>query len=74
MHCSECGYEWDESEQVSNFCPQCGAKMEISRPEPIIKGEYLDNKAEDYGLSRQPGESDRELADRIVEKIEKRML
>lgn len=26
-HCSECGYEQDERECVSPYCPKCGAKM-----------------------------------------------
>ena len=26
-HCSECGYEQDEREYVSPYCPKCGAKM-----------------------------------------------
>lgn len=25
--CSECGFEWDEPEMVSRFCPNCGAEM-----------------------------------------------
>ncbi len=27
-HCSNCGYEYDEREKVTPFCPGCGAKME----------------------------------------------
>ncbi|MGN0656578.1 MAG: dATP/dGTP diphosphohydrolase domain-containing protein [Ruminiclostridium sp.] len=27
-HCSECGYEHDEPEYVTPFCPNCGAHME----------------------------------------------
>jgi hypothetical protein len=26
--CSACGWEWDEQEAVSLYCPHCGAKME----------------------------------------------
>lgn len=26
--CSACGWEWDEPEAVSLYCPHCGAKME----------------------------------------------
>lgn len=26
--CSECGWEWDESERVTPYCPECGAKMD----------------------------------------------
>ena len=26
--CSACGWEWDEPESVSPYCPHCGAKME----------------------------------------------
>ena len=26
--CSTCGWEWDEPESVSPYCPHCGAKME----------------------------------------------
>ena len=26
-HCSNCLYEWDESEYKTQFCPQCGAVM-----------------------------------------------
>lgn len=25
--CSECGFEWDEPEMVSRFCPHCGTEM-----------------------------------------------
>lgn len=25
-HCSECGYEWDEPETDSPFCPNCGSR------------------------------------------------
>lgn len=28
FHCSECGFEWDESEVTSKYCPDCGAKMD----------------------------------------------
>ncbi|MCD8018414.1 MAG: hypothetical protein LUF92_02165 [Clostridiales bacterium] len=24
--CSECGFEWDESEHTMDYCPSCGAK------------------------------------------------
>lgn len=27
-HCSECGFEYDEQEQISPYCPHCGAKMD----------------------------------------------
>ncbi len=27
-HCSGCGYEQDEPEYVTPYCPNCGAKME----------------------------------------------
>lgn len=26
--CSECGWDWDEREQATPYCPNCGAKME----------------------------------------------
>lgn len=26
-HCSECGFEHDEPEYVTQYCPNCGAKM-----------------------------------------------
>ena len=26
-HCSACGWEWDEPESVTPYCPHCGAKM-----------------------------------------------
>ena len=26
--CSECGWEWDEPEMVTPYCPSCGARME----------------------------------------------
>lgn len=26
--CSSCGWEWDEPESVTPYCPHCGAKME----------------------------------------------
>nr|DAQ52723.1 MAG TPA: hypothetical protein [Caudoviricetes sp.] len=26
--CSACGWEWDEPESVTPYCPHCGAKME----------------------------------------------
>lgn len=26
--CSECGYEWDEPEEKSPYCPGCGALMD----------------------------------------------
>lgn len=29
--CSNCGYEWDEAEYKTKYCPECGAKMERSR-------------------------------------------
>lgn len=25
--CSACGWEWDEPESVTPYCPHCGAKM-----------------------------------------------
>ena len=27
-HCSACGWEWDEPESVTPFCPNCGANMD----------------------------------------------
>ncbi len=29
-HCSKCGYEMDHMEEVTPFCPHCGANMEVS--------------------------------------------
>lgn len=26
--CSACGYEWDDAEYKSKYCPECGAKMD----------------------------------------------
>ena len=26
--CSECGWDWDEREQATPYCPNCGAKMD----------------------------------------------
>lgn len=26
--CSKCGWEWDEAEYKTPFCPHCGARME----------------------------------------------
>lgn len=31
--CSECGYEWDENEHKTLFCPECGATMELGGDE-----------------------------------------
>lgn len=28
FHCSECGFEFDEPENVTPFCQSCGARME----------------------------------------------
>lgn len=27
-HCSACGWEWDDRETVTPYCPHCGAHME----------------------------------------------
>lgn len=27
IECSECGYQWPEPDFASNYCPDCGAKM-----------------------------------------------
>ena len=27
-HCSECGFEWDEREYITPYCPNCGARMD----------------------------------------------
>lgn len=32
-HCSECGYEQDERETVTPYCPNCGARMEKDEDE-----------------------------------------
>ena len=28
IECSKCGYQWPEPEFASNYCPNCGAKMD----------------------------------------------
>lgn len=28
IECSECGYQWPEPDFASNYCPDCGAKMD----------------------------------------------
>ena len=28
FHCSECGFEFDEPENITPYCPNCGAKMD----------------------------------------------
>lgn len=27
--CSVCGWEWDDREYVTPYCPNCGAKMDL---------------------------------------------
>lgn len=41
----------------------------FEQPTPLIHGEYLDNLAALYGIKRQQGENDAELAYRAYEKI-----
>lgn len=43
--------------------------IEPEREEPLIHGEHLNNMAFQYGLSREDGETDRHLADRIEKVI-----
>lgn len=40
-HCSACGWEWDEPESVTPFCPNCGANMDGGEGDPLdaIAGE-----------------------------------
>lgn len=30
-HCSACGWEWDEPESVTPFCPNCGANLKTCK-------------------------------------------
>ncbi len=32
-HCSECGFENDEREYITPYCPHCGAKMDLEESE-----------------------------------------
>lgn len=44
-------------------------QWEFEQPTPLIHGEYLDNLVAHYGIKRQQGENDAELAYRTREKI-----
>ncbi|WP_418830660.1 zinc-finger-containing protein [Ruminococcus sp.] len=43
-HCSECGYEQDEPEYVSPYCPKCGAYVGTHKSRPRIAFGILSNK------------------------------
>ena len=43
LHCSVCGWEFDEPEQTEPDCPNCGAKMENHQvDEPVLPKEYTE--------------------------------